>query len=104
METYKPGMHIDNFKLKGSLSDFLYTKFVVDKTIPQGGASSIFAAISPEIGDQSGSYLANCCVTSPSSAGTDAGGKVREALWRTTYDQINEELARLSLPKAYEPN
>jgi NAD(P)-dependent dehydrogenase (short-subunit alcohol dehydrogenase family) len=32
METYKPGMHREDFKLKGSLSDFLYSKFVVGKS------------------------------------------------------------------------
>jgi NAD(P)-dependent dehydrogenase (short-subunit alcohol dehydrogenase family) len=103
METYKPGMHREDFKLKGSLSDFLYSKFVVDRDIPQGASTTIFGALAPELEGQSGAYLANCRVTAPSRRGADAGGKLREALWRTTYDQINEELAKIGLPKSFEP-
>jgi NAD(P)-dependent dehydrogenase (short-subunit alcohol dehydrogenase family) len=44
---------------------------VFTKTVPQGAATSIYAATAPELEGQSGAYLADCAVVSASRAGRD---------------------------------
>jgi len=52
------------------------------KSIPQGAATSVFAATAPELQGQSGAYLSDCHVVSPSPAGLDAA--LAEKVWGLT--------------------
>ena len=52
------------------------------KTIPQGAATSVYAATSPDLAGKSGAYLADCTITSPSAAGQDDA--LAAKLWDVT--------------------
>ena len=54
-------------------------------TPAQGAATSVYAAVAPELSGQSGAYLATCAVASSSPEGQDAA--LAERLW-TASDQI----------------
>jgi NAD(P)-dependent dehydrogenase (short-subunit alcohol dehydrogenase family) len=49
------------------------------KTIPQGAATSVYAAVAPELKGKSGAYLADCQVRSPSAEARDDALAVK--LW-----------------------
>lgn len=49
------------------------------KSIPQGAATSVYAATAPELKGQSGAYLADCAVTKTSAEGSDA--ELAEKVW-----------------------
>lgn len=73
---------------------YLASQFVMDKTIPQGAATSAWACVAPEITQDDahfrGAYLADCWSLEPAKCGVDASGKVREALWVATMTQLEE--------------
>lgn len=52
------------------------------KSIPQGAATSVFAATSPELKGKSGAYLADCHVVDASKEGVDA--ELAEKVWALT--------------------
>lgn len=52
------------------------------KTIPQGAATSIYAATSPSLDGESGAYLADCAIARASRAGRD--DTLAADLWRTS--------------------
>lgn len=52
------------------------------KTVPQGAATSVFAATSSSLAGQSGAYLADCAIRSPSADARDASLATR--LWQTS--------------------
>jgi retinol dehydrogenase 12 len=52
------------------------------KSIPQGAATSVFAAVAPELQGKSGAYLSDCKVTEPSREGIDAA--LAEQVWELT--------------------
>ena len=52
------------------------------KSIPQGAATSVYAATSPNLAGKSGAYLADCTITSPSAAAQDDTLAAR--LWDVT--------------------
>lgn len=58
------------------------------KSVPQGAATSVFAATSPSLTGQSGAYLADCAVTPPSKAGEDA--QLVETVWQLSEKAIAE--------------
>lgn len=49
------------------------------KSVPQGAATSVFAATAPELAGRSGAYLADCAVVDASRAGRDAA--LAEQVW-----------------------
>lgn len=60
------------------------------KTIPQGAATSVYAATAPELKGKGGAYLADCAIVEPMAAAQDAGlaaalWKVSETLTKVTY-------------------
>ncbi len=69
--------------------------FVFDKTIPQGAATTVFCALSPEIEDRNGCYVKDCgnYEDDVSSAGADSTGEYREALWAMTEKTLAEKTA-----------
>lgn len=52
------------------------------KSIPQGAATSVFAAVAPDLKGQSGAYLSDCRVAQPSPEGADAA--LAEQVWELT--------------------
>ena len=66
----------------------------MDKTIPMGAATSVYALLSPDINtSKSGAYLSDCSVEIPSKAGQDVGGKIRMSLWKASEKSIKAALA-----------
>lgn len=57
------------------------------KSIEAGAATSVYAAVSPDLEGQSGAYLADCKVTTPSKIVQDP--KAAEKLWEVTKEQID---------------
>lgn len=56
------------------------------KSIPQGAATTVFAATAPSLAGQSGAYLADCSVTPTSAHGQDAA--LAEQVWTATERAI----------------
>ena len=68
--------------------------FVMDKTIPEGAATTVWACVAPEIttDDYRGAYLADCEKFNLGPVAEDADGKLRAALWLTTQEQIQDKV------------
>ena len=70
--------------------------FLIDKTIPQGAATHLYAILSPDIHDKPelrGVYLADCNVaTDIDEQAKDVDGTLRAELWRITEEQVQEAL------------
>jgi NAD(P)-dependent dehydrogenase (short-subunit alcohol dehydrogenase family) len=56
------------------------------KTIPQGAATSVYAATAPELAGRSGSYLADCAIVLPSTEGRN--GAIAAKLWAVTEQLV----------------
>ncbi|KAI7837673.1 hypothetical protein COHA_008534 [Chlorella ohadii] len=65
------------------------------KTTQQGAATSVFAATAAELEGQSGAYLADCKVATPSKAAQD--GEAARALWVKTEELLGAALAKAGL-------
>ncbi|KAL0030577.1 hypothetical protein WJX79_005883 [Trebouxia sp. C0005] len=63
----------------------------VMKTLPQAAATTIYAAVSPDLLDKSGAYLVNVAVKQPSSHCRDL--VTAQRLWEETSSQIQKALA-----------
>lgn len=72
---------------------YLYKGLVVDKSIPQGASTTVWACLAPELNDCSGAYLDNCAISSPNARGQDSTGALRKQLWEITEKQIEVALA-----------
>ena len=72
--------------------------FVMNKDIPQGAATTLFACLSPEAGrdDYSGSYLSDCAVALPNDQARDV--ELRNAFWAATETQLQLALKAQNLP------
>jgi hypothetical protein len=66
----------------------------VDKTIAQGASTTLYGCLAPELDTKAGrgAYLVDCAVGSANSAGTDASGALRKALWAETERQLEAAL------------
>lgn len=56
------------------------------KTVPQGAATHVYAAISPELEQHSGAYLSDCKISQPAKSAQDMTMAAR--LWDVTEQQI----------------
>ncbi|PSC71857.1 short-chain dehydrogenase TIC chloroplastic-like [Micractinium conductrix] len=65
------------------------------KTVPQGAATTIYAATAPELEQDSGAYLALCKVGRASKAGRDS--ELAKAFWRKSEELLEAALARAGL-------
>ena len=54
------------------------------KTVPQGAATTIFAATAPELAGRSGAYLADCRLATPRPMALD--GALAEEVWRRSEE------------------
>uniref|UniRef100_A0A7S2MJX3 Protochlorophyllide reductase n=1 Tax=Helicotheca tamesis TaxID=374047 RepID=A0A7S2MJX3_9STRA len=68
-----------------------------DKTVEQGAATSVFAALVSKDDFDGGEYLSDCAVAKPSPNGKDEKGSARSRLWDTTEYMIKE--AGFTMPK-----
>ncbi|MGV3625568.1 MAG: short-chain dehydrogenase, partial [Archangium sp.] len=57
------------------------------KSVPQGAATSVYAATAPELKGQSGAYLSNCAVVAASSAGQDFS--LAEKVWSLSEKAVS---------------
>ena len=72
--------------LRNPIVSFIFYNFVLDKSIAQGAATTVFACLAP--GLESGAYLADCAPALADAEGTDAGKTLRKALWAETERQL----------------
>ncbi|KAJ7513179.1 NAD-P-binding protein [Mycena galericulata] len=61
------------------------------KTIPQGAATTIYAAFDPRLNGQSGAYLDDCKVANESVAPHSSDPVVAQQLWTVTEEIIGEK-------------
>ncbi len=66
--------------LAGVVLNFVGKPFM--KSIPQGAATSVYAATAPDLAGKSGSYLADCAVATPSPEGRDDA--IAAKLWEVS--------------------
>lgn len=64
---------------------WLFEHIVVDKSIPQGAATTLFACLAPGI--SGGAYLSDCAEAKPTAEGADKDGVKRKALWAKTVEE-----------------
>ena len=78
----------------GGIGGFLLGRFMADKSIPQGAATTVWAAVAPEV--PRGEYLDDCAVASKRSdqAKDDA---LADALWDLTEARLDAAVAKLGL-------
>ena len=81
---------------RGKALTWLLHRFILDKTVPQGASTSLYAALAPESDLPAGAYLADCAVAEPNAHCADVEGSTREALWEVSERLIAE--AGLTLP------
>jgi len=81
--------------LDNAVLNFVFDKLVVDKSIPQGASTTLFACLEPALDAPAarGAYLSDCAVATPSAAGVDADKALRRALWARTEEDIKAALA-----------
>lgn len=58
----------------------------------QGAATSVYAAVAPELKSHSGAYLQDCHTAQPSSQAKDT--KVAQKLWTVTEQQLEDPALR----------
>lgn len=58
----------------------------------QGAATSVYAAVAPELKGHSGAYLQDCHIAQPSSQAQDA--EVAQKLWTVTEQQLKDPALR----------
>jgi hypothetical protein len=78
-----------------SITSAIFKTFIVDKNIPQGAATTLYACLEPSLSDPDtrGSYLADCAICEPrTDQAKDASGELRRALWAATESQLGEAL------------
>ncbi len=66
------GRHLTDAMIEGMRSSFEQGGIVL-KTVPQGAATSVWAATSPELADRGGAYLLDCHVGKPATPDNAAG-------------------------------
>ncbi|KAK9829188.1 hypothetical protein WJX72_004385 [[Myrmecia] bisecta] len=69
-----------------SFYSLLPKRITGSKTVAEGAATSIYAAVSPDLEQHSGAYLSNCAIETPSAAAEDAALAVK------FYDQVSAEI------------
>jgi len=81
-----------------------YKNFIIDKTIPQGASTTLYACVAPEVENHAGEFFSDCGVGKLSTDGKDESKVLRESLWRVTKEQLDNELVRLNLPISFDPS
>lgn len=65
-------------------------KFIKNKSIPQGAATTIYACVAPRVDTDGlrGAYLSDCGSVAPNKEGLDEDGQLRNQLWEATEKQL----------------
>lgn len=74
----------------GKFATWLLHKFVLDKDVEQGAATSVYAALAPAGALSDGGYLDNCAEAQPTPVCRDADKVLRRQLWDATERMISE--------------
>ena len=97
-----PGVIITNLQrhnswMSSGLLGALFTNLVVDKNIPQGAATTLYACLEPSLDSPAlrGSYLVDCHVTKPTTVGQDVDKRLRRALWQVTENELAQALEKM---------
>lgn len=80
----------------GAVVSALVGALVVDKTIPQGAATTLYACLDPALDapDKRGAYLLDCALAVPTTAaGRDEDRALRRALWERSESDVKAALA-----------
>lgn len=72
--------------LRNPLVRWIFSTFIVDKSIGQGAATTLFACLSPAV--VSGEYYSDCAVGAADVEGRDEARVKRRALWLATEEQL----------------
>jgi hypothetical protein len=77
----------------------LVGNFVQDKTVPQGAATTVYACVCPRLGAEGlrGAYLVDCSESMPSEIAHDVKKELRQQLWKTTNEQLEEAVKKAGL-------
>jgi retinol dehydrogenase 12 len=88
-----PGVIATNLtRHQSAIGAFLFS-FFVDKTVPQGAATTLYGLLGPADAIN-GAYLKDCCVGRPkNAAGIDESGAGRRALWEASQAGLDSALA-----------
>lgn len=80
-----------------SLFNRVVGRFISDKSIPQGAATTLYGALCPRFSapDLRGSYLSDCATTVCSDKGNDK--KLRDDLWDQSEKELEEVLKKFNL-------
>lgn len=73
--------------IKTDIEDLYHAWFVL-----QGAATSVYAAVAPELKGHSGAYLQDCHIAQPSSQAQDAA--IAQKLWTVTEQQLQDPALR----------
>ena len=68
---------------------------VTDKNIGQGAATTLFAALCPDL--KSGSYLSDCALKVADAEGEDATKVKRRALWAKTAEDVEAAIKKQNI-------
>jgi retinol dehydrogenase 12 len=84
---------------RASAFNRLLGRFIKDKTVPQGAATTLYGCLSPRMDTLGtrGAYLSDCAPVLPSKEGEDADKKLRQELWKVTEEQLDAALAKAGL-------
>ena len=77
--------------LGSSVVKFIFNTFIVDKSIPQGAATTVWASLCPELAEKNvaGSYCSDCSIAVPTTdQAQDVDGRNQVALWSLTEELI----------------
>ena len=75
----------------------ILTALFIDKTIPQGTATTLYACLEPSLDtpEYRGCYLSDCQVKAPSKPGQDTDRSLRRALWKVTEQELAKALEKM---------
>ena len=97
-----PGVIITNLQRYNSwmvngFTGAVFTGIMVDKTIPEGAATTLYACLEPSLDSPAlrGSYLVDCQVKKPSKDGQDVDKRLRRALWQVTERELAQALEKM---------
>ena len=83
-----------------SLFNKLLGGFLVQKSVPQGAATTVYGCVAPYLSTDAmrGVYLEDCRASLPTTdAGLDEDKKMRQELWRVTDEQLTAACLKAGL-------
>ena len=84
--------------MRSSASQALFRALLVNKTVPQGAATTLYGLLEPSLVVLRGAYLSDCAVKETRRPGLEAEALdtiKRKALWDVTEEQLRAALAKV---------